>query len=464
LRFPDVQVALGGEQLGVPLVEIRLAGIRLGFASIQFGLTGVQFGLTAVQLGLPKIEVTAMAVRVGLAGGIQLGLAGVELPRPGLEVLGSLPEGFLLPSEGLLSLHEGLVLFGEGLLPLLQFPSLLVEGLLLLALGPSLAVQGVLLLAERMSLVFERLLLLGEGPLLVFKRPLLLVERMSLVFERLLLLAEGLSLVFQFPLLLVEGPFLLDEGLLPLVEGLLLLAESARPGMQLLRAATGLFGLLLHCVLDVQIGLSLLLELRDALAGRPKLAEQAPGPCAAMAVGRGQSARKLLACAVIVGGRGRVSPARPSRGVALFRRWAARSVEHSAGHTVGHSTLTEDLQLDGADAQAVAQGQPRVGERSAVESGVGSEAADHGARGSAEHQAVQRLDATGAEPERAAGPGADRTLRGAEADDLSVPRGAAHPQDEFFTGGIQNGVSGNTNHDHPPSKNQPARRRRPQDD
>jgi len=282
-----------------------------------------------------------------------------------------------------------------------------------------------------------------EGPSLLVERVLLLAEHPSvaeclvLLAQCLLLLAECLCLFGQRLLSFAEGPLLFGQRLLLLLDGVLSVGESARQGIQFSQAVIESFGSSLEIALLLGIagpvGLRPLLQLGDLLSGGPKLSEQAPGPCAAEAVGGGRSGTGLFAFGQL---------GRPRRGRGPGDGRNRRNRRSKVGHPIG----VEHLELDGADAEAVARNQLRVAEGAAIESRVDGKTADHGARRSPKHQAVHRLDAASAEPERAAGPGADRTLRGSKPHDLPITRGAADPQNEFLVRDVQNRGSGNANH------------------
>src|SRR3990172_1898175 len=112
----------------------------------------------------------------------------------------------------------------------------------------------------------------------------------------------------------------------------------------------------------------------------------------------------------------------------------------------------EKLELDGADADSVPGDQLGLVEGAAIQSCVGREAANHRARGAAEDQAVKGLHSTDAKSQGAAGPRPDRALYGFEPNELTVTGRAANLEHQFAVGDIQDGRSGNTNHDHPPEE------------
>ena len=98
---------------------------------------------------------------------------------------------------------------------------------------------------------------------------------------------------------------------------------------------------------------------------------------------------------------------------------------------------SEDLQLDGPDAQAVAGSQFGIGERLAVQPRIGRPTANDGGAIAVDDQAMERPDAAGPQPQRALRPGADRALGGAEADNLAIAGRTAEAEGQRCGGGLK---------------------------
>ena len=96
-----------------------------------------------------------------------------------------------------------------------------------------------------------------------------------------------------------------------------------------------------------------------------------------------------------------------------------------------HDADRHHLQLDGTDAEPVAGRERGVGERLVVQPGVGRPTSDDRCRRTADDQAVQGRYAAGAEPQRAARAGPDRTLGRLQPHDLAVARGAADAENQI---------------------------------
>jgi len=275
------------------LVRLRPPGVQLGPSPFALGRFGLKLVAGLVLLRGPTI-----------AGVLEVLSLGVQCPAPGVDLFRLLGElllrlaVFVLPSRAVLL--EGFTLglqLGQPGFDLVGLPARVD-----LRSGP-IRVPAATFLVERLSPglqvglrpfelfrpLLEGLLLLVEGLPLVIEGPSLLVERTLFVAKR-PLFAECLFLLAQCLLLLAEGPLLFVKRLLLLFERVLLVGESAGQGVQLLQATIERFGSSLEIalwleILPASVGRRLLLQLGDPLSGRPKLSEQAPGPCATEAVG-----------------------------------------------------------------------------------------------------------------------------------------------------------------------------------